>query len=252
MESGIYLSAAGALAQESRMDVVANNLANVDTPGFRRGYTTFQKRLNESLEEPFYEPSRDPVLDEVAGGIFVHEVSFDERNGSMDQTGGQFHVGLNGDGWFTIARDGETLFTRAGNFIRNGAGRLVTADGRGDVLDVNGKAIQLPSSGRVLIDEAGTIRVDDLPIAQLAIRGEVDHEKYMPAGDNNYRYVGEGLPEPGTGRVMHGFLEHSTVSSVHEMVALIRTFRAYESNQRMITQQDESFGRAVNDVGRTG
>ena len=251
MQYGIYTSAAGALAMESRLDVVANNLANADTPGFRRGYAVFQQRLTEALEPPLYEPQRNAVLDELGGGLFVHEVAFDERSEGLNPTSNTFDVALQGDGWFAVRHDGEELYTRAGNFIRNQDGRLVTADGQSDVLDVEGNPIDIPGVGGVVIDENGVIHVNDEPVAQLARVGSVDYRAFRPTGENLYRHVGQGELEPATGRVRQGFLEHSTVNSVREMVEMIRTFRAYESNQRMITQQDESFGRAVNDIGRS-
>ncbi len=251
MEYGIYLSAAGALAAESRLDVVANNLANADTPGFKRGYTLFQERLTEAFEPPSYEPSRDSVLDRIGGGLFVHEVAFDRQNGALYRTEGEFDVGLVGEGWFAVRRDGETLYTRAGNFQRGSDGRLRTADASAEVLDIAGKPIELPGAGLTLIDERGTLFVDDVPIARLALAGGGAGD-FTPAGDNLHRREPGTVAAPATARVMHKFLERSTVSPVEEMVAMIRTFRAYEANQRMILQQDQTLGRAVNDVGRLG
>ncbi len=250
MEYGIYKSAAGAMAAEARLDVVANNLANIDTTGFKRQYAVFQQRLTEALEEPRFEPSRNQTLDRLGGGLLVQETTYDRQTGAMNPTGGDLDVAIEREGWFVVARDGEQVYTRAGNFVRSANGTLRTADGLGKVLDVNGAPIQLPGAGNILIDQAGNILVDDEFVAQLDVRGEVDYRQFIPAGNNLFRYIGSQKPEPATGTVRHQVLENSNVSPVREMVAMIRTFRAYESNQRLITQQDESFGRAVNDVGR--
>lgn len=248
---GIYLSSAGSLAAETRMDVVANNLANVDTPGFKRAFSVFQERLTESYEPPKFDPSVRPVLDRIGGGLFVHEVTFDDKAGLMQQTGNPLDVALDGDGWFTVQAGDRTEFTRAGNFARSADGRLVTADGQANVLAQGGNIIQLPE-GPVTIAEDGTISAGGDPVAQLWIQGSVTHKEYYPVGDNRFAYAGTGAPAPANAQIRQGYLERSTVSPVQEMVTMIRTFRAYEANQRMITHQDQAMGRVVNDVGRVG
>lgn len=248
---GIYLNAAGSLASETRIDVLANNLANVDTPGFKRGFAVFQERPTEAYEVPRFDPAQDPVLDRLGGGLFVHEVTYDKTLGMVQQTGNSLDMALQGDGWFTVQVGDEQLFTRAGNFGLTPDRFLVTADGRGKVLDDKGQPIQIPSDG-VTVGSDGQISSGDTPVAKLLIQGKVNHRMYQPVGDNLFRFHGEGQPEASNAQVMQGNLERSTVQPVQEMVAMIRTFRAYESNQRMITQQDQALGRAVNDVGRVG
>ncbi|MEM7166721.1 MAG: flagellar hook-basal body protein [Planctomycetota bacterium] len=248
---GIYLNAAGSLASETRIDVLANNLANVDTPGFKRGFAVFQERPTEAYEPPRYDPAPKRVLDELGGGLFVHEVTFDDTIGMVQQTGNTLDLALQGDGWFTVQVGDEQLYTRAGNFAMSPDRFLITADGRGQVLDTSGNPIQLPDQ-EVTVAGDGQISAGGDPIARLWVQGSVDHEHYEPVGDNVFRFFGEGTPQPSDARVLQGSLERSTVQPVQEMVAMIRTFRAYESNQRMITQQDQALGRAVNDVGRVG
>lgn len=250
MQHGIYLNAGGALAAETRLDVIANNLANIDTPGFRAGTVVFQERLSEALEDPgSHRLVPDPVLDARGGGILVHHVSYDTVPGAHLHTGETFDLALDGDGWFTVRADGETRFTRAGNFVRTADGTLATAGGEATVLDVHNRPVKVPD-GALSIAEDGTIRSGERQVATIAIRGSVDPDSFIPTGSNLFRYVGDGLPERGAAKVRQGFVERSTVSPVRSMVEMIRTFRAYEANQSMIRQQDEAFGRAVNDVGR--
>ncbi|MFN0056832.1 MAG: flagellar hook-basal body protein [Planctomycetota bacterium] len=250
MLNSIYMSAAGALAAETRMDVVANNLANLETPGFRRGYAVFQERAAEVYETPRIDPGFDPVLNQLGGGLLVHEVSYSSEPGGLGETGESLDVAIEGDGWFEVEREGQRFYTRAGNFERAADGRLVTADGRANVLDDKGKVVVLPARGALAIDENGQIRAGDARVAQLALKGSLDSNAFVPHGDNLYRYTGATPIASASGRVRQGFLERSGVNPVTEMVQLIRTFRAYESNQRLITQQDQALGRAVNDVGR--
>ena len=248
---GIYLNSAGSLAAETRIDVLANNLANVDTPGFKRGFAVFQERATEAYEKPRYDPAPRRVLDQLGGGLFVHEVTFDKTLGMTQQTGNTLDLALKGDGWFTVQVGEEQLFTRAGNFTVSPDRFLITADGRGKLLDTNGKPIQLPDE-TLNVGKDGTISDGENPVAKLWVQGKVNHHDYHPVGDNFFRFHGEGQPGASDAEVLQGGLERSTVQPVQEMVAMIRTFRAYESNQRMITQQDQALGRAVNDVGRVG
>lgn len=247
----MYLSAAGSLAAETRMDVIANNLANVDTPGFKRSFAVFQERLNEAKEPPRLEMSRRAVLDRVGGGLFVHEVAFDPSNGPMQQTSNSLDVAIEGDGWFTVGVGSERFFTRAGNFSKSAAGFLVTADGEARVLDDKGRPIRIPD-GDLTIAEDGQISVDGTAVARLWVQGSADPKRYLPVGGNRYQLTEGPTPGPASARLHQGFVERSTVSPVQEMVTLIRTSRAYEANQRMITQQDQALGRVVNDVGRVG
>lgn len=253
MQNSLYLNAAGSLAAQTRMDVAANNIANVDTPGFRRQFAVFQERMAEVWEKPKLTPSWDDVLNDQGGGLFVHEVTYTDEVGTLRSTGNDLDLAIQGQGWFSVEQGGETLYTRAGNFARSADGTLVTADGQSKLLDKNGDPIVVPSSvGEVGVQGNGTIRFDDVPVTQLSVRGSNNYRQFVPTGDNLYRYIGSGTPDVSDATIQQGFLEASTVSPVSEMVNLIRTHRAYESNQRMITQQDQVMGRVVNDVGRIG
>lgn len=247
----MYLNAAGSLAAETRMDVIANNLANVDTPGFRRGFAVFQQRLAEVWEPPVLQPTFDEVNNRLGGGLFVHETTFSDEIGTITPTDERLDLAIEGEGWFPIEHGDQVLYTRAGNFTRDAEGIVRTANGQGALLDENGERIRIPGDGQWLtIDESGQVRVDDEPIARIRVQGDLDYRQYTPVGENLYRFEGEGEPAPSNATLRQGFLERSSVRPVVEMVNLIRTHRAYEANQRMITQQDQSLGRAVNDVGR--
>ncbi len=253
MQNSVYLNAAGALAAETRMDVIANNIANVDTPGFRRGFSVFQQRLAEVWEAPKLNPAWDQVLNKQGGGLFVHEVTYSDEVGTLTQTDGQLDLAIEGDGWFPIEQDGDVYYTRAGNFSRATDGTIVTASGQGKLLDLEGQPIVVPpTASSISVEGNGQVRFDNAVATRIELKGTLDHRQFALVGDNLYRYFGTGQPDKATSTIRHGFLEGSTVSPVSEMVNLIRTHRAYESNQRMITQQDQVLGRTVNDVGRLG
>jgi flagellar basal-body rod protein FlgF len=250
VDAGIYLSAAGALAAEARLDVVANNIANVETPGFKRSFTLVRERPPEAASAGIRGRGR-PDLDALGGGPIVQEIRFDASRGGLRSTGESLDVAIDGDGWFSVDRDGEVLHTRAGNFVRTPDGRLATADGRGFVLDDGGSPIELPAIGSIDIGEDGTIAVGGETVARLGVVGSLDPDQFQPAGGTLFRRIGPGAAEEAEGfRIRQGMLETSTAEPVREMVRMIHTFRAYETNQRMIALQDESLGRAVRDVGR--
>lgn len=233
------------------MDVIANNLANVDTPGFRRGFAVFQQRLAEVWEPPVLQPTFDQVLNKQGGGLFVHETTYSDVVGSLAPSDERLDLAIEGEGWFPIDHGDEVLYTRAGNFVRDAEGFVRTANGQGLLLDENGEGIQIPRDAQWLnIDTEGRVEVDNTQVARIGVKGTLDYRQFTPVGENLYRFEGEGEPPASSAPIRQGFLERSSVQPVVEMVNLIRTHRAYEANQRMITQQDQSLGRAVNDVGR--
>jgi flagellar basal-body rod protein FlgF len=252
LDSGIYLNAAGALAAEARLDVIANNIANVDTPGFKRSFTLQRARAPEATV-PSRAAGGRADLDALGGGLFIQEVRFDASQGGIVPTGEPLDVAIDGDGWFGVELDGETLYTRAGNFQRRADGVLATADGRGTVLDLGGGPIVLPDGGSApSIDESGQITVDGVLVGRIGVFGTLDPRAFEPAGGSLFRSKEGLLPESEGARLRASMLESSTSDPVREMVRMIQTFRAYETNQRMIALQDQALGRAVNDVGRLG
>ena len=250
VDSGIYLSATGAIAAEARLDVIANNLANIETPGFKKSFTLQRERPAEAFEPSRIQYRGRPELDQVGGGLFIQEVRFDATQGGITQTGNDLDAAIQGEGWFGIAQGGETLYTRAGNFRRNAEGTLVTADGQGAVLDAAGGTIQLPAVGTLEIGRDGTVTADGEPVGQIGVFGTLDPRQFEPEGGTLYRSKNGLLPPAEDFVVRGGMLERSTAEPVREMVKMIHTFRAYETNQRLIAMQDQSLGRAVNDVGR--
>ena len=244
-------AASGMKSQQKMVDTIANNIANIETPGFKRSFTLQRERPPEAFEPSRIQDRGRADLDPLAGGMFIQEVRFDTNPGSIVETGAILDAAIEGDGWFGIAREGEILYTRAGNFARSSEGVLTTADGRGTVLDTAGGTIQLPAVGEIGIAADGTITADGEPIAQMGVFGTVDPKMFEPEGANLYRSKEKGPLGRAEGFTVHqGRLESSTAEPVREMVKMIHTFRAYETNQRMIALQDQSLGRAVNDVGR--
>jgi flagellar basal-body rod protein FlgG len=250
---GMYLSAAGALVEDARQGVIANNLANSTTAGFRPDAVTFSARLTEAQERNDYRFDVNPVLERLGGGVFVDDIAFSKRSGAYTRSANPYHVALAGDGYFAVTDGASTTYTRAGNFQLGPDGSMVTADGGYRVLDVAGQPIRIEGEGAsdVTIDKRGVIWVGETRAAQLSVMGSVDPTAFVKVGDNRYAARPGVVPAPTPAPTVHQFLlEDSAVNAVGEMVELIKSYRAFEANMRILKLQDETVGRTVNDVGK--
>jgi len=255
MVRGIYASAMGMITNMQRLDVVTNNMANVNTTGYKRDHVIshafsncMMSRLNDPGNQLFL---RSQQIGNISPGVFIDDVFTAFHQGAMQLTGNALDVALTSQGFFTVMLDGEELFTRDGAFTLHN-GFLMTAEGA-MVQGQNGN-IQLPN-GYIVIDDMGRIYVnaeyiDTLRIANFDRDGLHSLRKMQ---DNFFRVSDDTLPEhsiPFTGLINQGFLEMSNVNIVQEMVEMITVTRAYETNARMITVQDNTLQRAVNDIAR--
>lgn len=243
------------MAQSKRVDVIANNLANVSTPAFRRDRITFQERLVEALEDRPDLNYYNALVDRHGGAPFVGTIHHDSRPGGYEMTGRNLDAAISGDGYFAV-REGGTAgpvyYTRAGNFTLSSDRRLVTADGRYEVLgdDLQAVTLQADRALDVVIDPNGTVHQAGQPIATLAVRDFQDPSRLLKRGDNLYVNSGAGEKAAGDYRIDQGFLENSSADPLSEMVEMIQALRALESNLQMIRHQDALLDRSVNDFGR--
>lgn len=253
MIRGLYTSALGMMTNMQRMDVVSNNMSNVDTTGYKRDHVVsheFSDVLMARMSDPGLRMFRNSTIGHLNPGVFVDDVFTAFTQGTLQLTGNPLDLALSGQGFFTVSLDGEEVYTRDGAFtIFNGL--LLTAEG-GRVQGENGD-IHLPE-GSIAIDDAGRIYVNDEYVDTLQVvnftRDGLHSLRKMQ--DNFFRASehtpGTGIPFEGS--ISQGFLEGSNVNIVNEMVQMITISRAYESNARMITLQDGTLQRAVNDIAR--
>jgi len=248
MSYGLYISAEGAQAQARRLEVIANNMANVETPGFKRDIPTFQARFAEAIQRGTnYPGSRD--LDDVGGGVKMIGVETDFSTKSLRHTGIPTDFAINGDGFFRV-RDsqGQELLTRAGNFTVNGAGKLVTQSGDYSVLDNSGGEIQLDSSQPWALNPGGEItqlgNVFPIGLQQVSSLGDL-----VKVGNNMFRPLASTQPvDAGQRNVQQGYLEQSGVNPTSEMMAMIETSRAFEANTKIIQHQDSMMSSLISRV----
>jgi len=250
MIRGLYTSALGMITQMNRMDVVANNIANVDTTGYKRDQVvaqSFTEELMKRLNDPGLRMFKDYPIGKVSQGVYVNDIYTDFTAGSLKQTAGPLDLAIHGQGFFCVWVDGEELYTRDGSFTLMPDGTLSTTDG-GRVQGQSGDII-LPN-GIIVIDETARVYVNDLYIDTLKLTDFTDKHTLRKDKDNYYRVTPGSVQAPFEGMVSQGFLENSNVNSVREMVEMIALSRAYDTNSRLITIHDQLMGRSANDIAR--
>ncbi len=244
----MYLSAEGANIQSKRLEFIANNLANVETPGFKRDIPTFQARYAEAIQQGKDYPGSGSIND-TGGGVKLMGVDIDFSRSTFRDTNMKTDFAINGEGFFRV-RDakGQEYLTRAGDFDLDAAGNLITQDGKYSVLDNSGKAIKLDPLLPWTMLGGGNIEQDGsltpIGLAQPQSLGDL-----VKSGNNTFRSLGPTSPVPTAQRdIRQGYLEQSGVSSIREMNAMIETTRAFEANTQLIQHQDTMVGALISRV----
>ena len=249
MSYGLYISAEGANAQSKRLETIANNLANVDTVGFKKDLAVFQARFAEGIEEGLVTPWTGSLADQ-GGGVMTKETATDFSEGHLKETKRKLDMAIQGEGFFQVQKDGEIYLTRAGNFDLTADGQLVTAQGY-PVLNNEGVPITIdPREGEWdltpdgMINQAGGLR----PIG-LVKPDSLDH--MVKVGENLFHCTSDVTPVEANQRQMtNHFLEQSSVQAATEMVDMITTSRFFQANTRLMQTQDEMTSGLISRVLR--
>ena len=253
MIKGLYTSALGMTTQMKRMDVVANNIANANTTGFKRDIVatqSFSAELAKRLDDPsgVSTQNHDAKLGPISQGVFVDSVHTDFTTGNLVQTGGTYDLAILDSGFFSVlSDDGTRRYTRDGSFTIANDHTLRTKDGY--IVEGQNGAITLPE-GFITFSPAGEIFADGEYVDALRLADFENPESLRKYGDNLYATSAESFEKPVTGSVQQGFLESSNTNAVREMVDMITVSRLYETNQRMVTIHDTILGRAVAEIGK--
>jgi flagellar basal-body rod protein FlgF/flagellar basal-body rod protein FlgG len=250
MPYGLYISAEGAQAQSRRLEIIANNMANVDTVGFKRELAIFQARYAEAVEQGQAKPGSGSI-DDTGGGIMLRRTVTDYSPGPMKRTESPTDVAISGEGFFLVEKDQQQYLTRAGNFRLTERGELVTQQGYA-VLSDNGSPIAIdPRNGPCEVTPAGAVR-QGAASQNLALVRPASPDSLVKVGENLFRPVG-GDPQPvvaGQRRVASGYLELSGVRPTTELVQMIEASRAVEANLSMMRAQDQMLSGLVTRVMR--
>jgi flagellar basal-body rod protein FlgF len=241
MIKGIYTSASGMLPRMLKQEIFSNNMANVNTTGFKSD-DVFMQVLDNASEDLTLtgEPWEKPMVD----GIYT-----EFEQGSLERTDGNKDVALEGSGFFAIETESGEKYTRAGNFSVSAQGILI--DGHGNpVLSDSGP---IPVIGNdIAIDADGNISVDGANIAKLKV---IDFDKPYKLTKTDGGYFAPAtsdiVPKAALDcKVRQGYLEKSNVNVIGVMVDMLASFRAYEAGQKAIQSQDETLEKAVTELGR--
>lgn len=246
-------AATGMSAQSRRVDVIANNIANANTPGFKSGQVMFADLLYQSLSREGAVTSDSgtstPVAMDIGMGVRATGVMRQNTQGTMTETGNDFDLAITGKGFFVINRpDGTIAYTRAGNFGRSPEGEMVTADGfpvaPGIVLPEGTRDVTISATGFV----SAYVGNETVPqeIGQISLASFVNEAGLKAVGDNLLLETEAsgaavmGVPgDEGFGVIRQGYLEASNVDSVQQMTALIMAQRVYDLNSKAIKTADE-------------
>ena len=255
MIKGLYTAASGMMLQMARQDVVANNLANVNTGGYKRDETICQafpemliSRLGDTVENDKKQIEVLPPVEigRISTGALVKDIVTDHRDGTIKSTENPTDLAISNQGYFVINTPEGERFTRNGAFKINDTGILVNDQGY-PVMDTDNNPISI--TDEFTVDKTGNIMVDNETVAQLKIVEFADQHYLQKQGDSNMDARGQTYTQVENPGVVQGYQELSNVNSIKEMVTLISVMRAYESCQKVVQAEDEATEMAIQNVG---
>jgi flagellar basal-body rod protein FlgG len=252
MIRSLWISKTGLDAQQTQMDVIANNLANVSTTGFKRSRAVFEDLLYQTIRQPGAQSSQQTQLPSgLQLGTGVRPVATERifTQGNLQQTSNDKDVAIQGQGFFQVLLpDGTTAYTRDGSFQIDNQGQLVTASGYAvqPAINIpnNAQSLTIGRDGTISITQAGSAATTQIGALQLATfinpaglqgKGENLYVETAASGAANTNTPGTN----GSGLLSQGYIETSNVSVVEELVNMIQTQRAYEINSKAITTSDQ-------------
>ena len=237
LENASYVNVSHQVALRRQMDIIANNIANLNTTAYRGERAMFEEYLIPTSENQ-----------EIS---FVQDVALirDTSEGELVRTGNSLDVAISGEGYFVIETDNGPRYTRNGNFTTNDIGQLVTNEGR-LVLDDDNQPIQLDlADGELTFAGDGTITSEIGPIARLQLVTFENPQRLRKEGSTLYTTNDPPLPAENA-KVVQGMLEKSNVQGVIEVTRMIDVMRTYQSTQKMIDTGHELQRRAIDKLGR--
>jgi flagellar basal-body rod protein FlgG len=250
--AAMHIARTGLDAQDMRMRVISNNLANVNTTGFKKDRAAFETLAYQTITAPGAQSTADTKYAtglNLGTGVRVQGTARIDTEGSMQTTGNSLDLALDGDGYFQVQLPGGQLgYTRAGNFSRSAEGLLVTSEGYqvqpGITVPQGATAITIGTDGTVSATVPG--QAESATLGQIQVAAFPNAAGLKSTGDNYLvETAASGAPnlgvagQDGRGNVRQGMLEGSNVNVVEELVDMIETQRAYEVNSKMISASDD-------------
>ncbi|MDZ7856346.1 flagellar basal-body rod protein FlgG [Sphaerotilus sp.] len=256
MMRSLWTSKTGMEAQQTQLDVISHNLANVATNGYKKSHAVFEDLMYQNLRQTGAASSEQTQLPtglQVGLGVRTVATSRQFSQGGLQQTTNSLDVAIKGNGFFQVQMpDGTTGYTRDGAFQLNATGQLVTNNGQlvqpGVTIPPNAQSVTIAQDGKVSVSMPG--QAAPQAVGQLTLASFVNPAGLEPRGQNLFtETAASGTPvaaapgSDGMGALSQGFIETSNVNVVEELVAMIQTQRAYEVNSKAITTSDQMLQR---------
>lgn len=261
MMDGMKMATQGMMSMQQQHEMIANNLANVGTAGYRKevmDVESFSSVIEKQMKQVGnIELPGKPVNGflQVSGGMDMQGMLYTSSRtstaqGALKMTGNQFDMALddNGKGFFTIQGKEGISFTRNGSFRLGTDGCLVTSDGS-KVLGQNGP-IKISGSEFQVTNE-GVVKVGEKEIDKFLITEFTDESALRKDGDSQFK-ASSGFRVSNNFQLKQGYLEMSNVNAVKEMVDMMKTMRAFEANQKILQTQDQALKKTVSEIGKVG
>jgi flagellar basal-body rod protein FlgF len=263
MHEGIYIAASAGLKQGKKLEVIAQNLANVNNTGYKRDRLVFKEFMPPFAPDQGLDAGKNMLLPPDRGNsnvsyVGVSDYYTDQTAGALKQTGGSLDLALGGEGYFSISTQEGIRYTRNGNFRLDTKNQLVNQNGdlvlnskqNPIIIDVPGADISIDSNGNI---SAGT-GLTNTVIGKIKVINFENQKTLEKIGDGLYQQINPGaLEKPTTDTIVsQGFLENSNVSTVEEMTDMLATLRLFETYQKMIQTIDSMDDLSVNNIGRIG
>ncbi len=256
MIRSLWIARTGLDAQQTSLDVIANNLANVSTNGFKRARPVFEDLLYQTLRQPGAQSSQSTQIPsglQLGTGVRPISTASIFTQGALQQTGNSLDVAINGAGFIQVLLpDGTTAYTRDGSFQKDNQGQVVTSSGfpvqPSITIPANALSITIGTDGVVSVTQSGspaTTQVGTLQVATFINEGGLQR-----IGENLYlETASSGTPTPttpgtnGSGVLVQNYVEASNVNVAEELVSMIQTQRAYELNSKVVSTSDQMLAR---------
>lgn len=246
MNNALYVGLSRQMTLKQQMDLIANNIANSDTVGFK----VESLLLREDVQQPSLKPSAGITPTEKITFVTAAGTSRDYGQGALKQTGGVFDLGLAGDGFFAVQTANGVRYTRDGRFSMNARGQLIDVAGN-TVLNGANSPIQIdPTKSQPSIAHDGTISQDGLVAGKIGVFKFADRNGLKKDGSGLYD-LGNQTATPDTAtKVQQGMIENSNVDAIQQMTRMIAVSRAYEQVAGMMDQTGSTSDQAIQRLGR--
>lgn len=255
MRDSIYSAMFGAMSNEIRMNQISNNLANVNTTGYKQStmtfHDTFVRYAHDYLvdSKPFLRDKEMWPQGHVIAKPRLSDQHIEMQQGSLEETGNPLDLAITGDGFFQVETGDGQYLTRNGRFLVNAEGQLVTEQGFQVLGD--GGPITVPPNQSIIIRPDGAVLADNVQVGQISLVTTDNIMNLERIGQNLYGFRGDNVQEiPAEGaEIQQGYLEKSNVNVVTEMVNMIETQRMFQSYTKVISSTDEIDQKLLTKVG---